>query len=243
MAELPVMIIQHLEWEGPGEHLRAGLAEFGISWRTVEVWRQPLPPLCRCRGLIVLGGSPNVDEEERFPYLVPLKALIRECLTARVPCLGFCLGHQLLGQVLGCPVVPLPRKSIGYREGELTPAGRAHPAFQGLPPRFPLFKWHGQGVVQPLPPEVEIVATSPEVPVEALSVTGQPWVLGLQFDNHAGAGDLTRWLAADQEWALADSGVDPEVLLTAARRRDPEVGQWFRRFLGNFCRLAGWLAP
>ncbi|MCL6621504.1 MAG: type 1 glutamine amidotransferase [Syntrophobacterales bacterium] len=236
----PVIIIQHMEWEGPGEHLQQALKEFQVPWQVVEVWRQPLPDPIEVGGLVVLGGTPNVDEEDRFPYLRPLKALIREVVQGGVPYLGFCLGHQLLAHVLGCRVGPLPRKCIGYREAELTPAGRAHPAFAGLPRRFPVFSWHGQGVLPPLPPGLEILAGSPEVPVQALGPATTPQVLGLQFDNHAGTGDVARWLEADAAWALLGSGVDPDALKEEAGRQDPEVGRWFRQFLGNFCRLAGW---
>ena len=74
-----------------------------------------------------------------------------EGLAAGKAYLGFCLGHQLLAHVLGCRVGPLPQKSVGFITGELTPAGMAHPVFQGLPSKLNLFKWHGQGVLPPLP--------------------------------------------------------------------------------------------
>ena len=50
--------------------------------------------------MIVLGGAPNVDEEDKFPYLKPLKARIREVIASGKAYLGFCLGHQLLAHVL-----------------------------------------------------------------------------------------------------------------------------------------------
>lgn len=239
-SPLPVIIVQHMDWEGPGEHLLAALDEHQVPWQVAEVWHQPLPDASDVAGLIVLGGSPNVDEEDRFPYLRPLKALIRETVERGLPYLGFCLGHQLLAHVLGCQVGPLPRKVIGYREAELTLAGQNHPAFTGLPSRFWLFSWHGQGVLPPLPPGLEVLASSPEVPVQALGLSHNPRVLGLQFDNHAGPGDVARWLTADAAWALQGSGVEAAGLLADAQGHDPAVGRWFRHFLGNFCRLAGW---
>ena len=120
----------------------------------------PCRSLDSFRGLIVLGGSPNVDEEEQFPYLRPLKEAIREVIARGKAYLGFCLGHQLLGHVLGCKVGPLPRKSVGFITGELTAAGQAHPAFQGLPAQLDLFKWHGQGVLPPLPPGAGLLVAS-----------------------------------------------------------------------------------
>ncbi len=239
MAAKPVAIIQHMDWEKPGGHLLRGLANLGLAYRLVEAWREPLPEPDSFSALVVLGGSPNVDEDDRYPYLKPLKALIREVLAAGRPYLGFCLGHQLLAHVLGCRVGPLARKSVGYVTGRLTPRGRAHPAFHGLPSSFPMFKWHGQGVHLPVPHGVRILATSQAARVEALGVAHHPEVLGLQFDNHAAPEDVARWLAADADWALSGSGADPEAILAAARTQEAAVGQWFRGFWGNFCRLAG----
>jgi len=234
MLDKSLLIVQHLSWEGPGEHLQAALAESGLNFRVVEAWHEPLPSPDGFGGLIVLGGSPNVDEEEQFPYLGPLKALMREVLASHRALLGICLGHQLLGHVLGCRVGPLPRKSVGFIEGELTAAGMAHPVFQGLPQRLPLFKWHGQGILPPLPEGLTILADSQAAPVEALGLRDNPRVVGVQFDNHVGAADVAQWLKADGEWALAGSGADPEALMTRARSREAELGRGFRQFFRNF---------
>jgi GMP synthase (glutamine-hydrolysing) len=232
------LIVQHMEWEGPGQHLLAALEEARVSYRVLEVWHEPVPPLTAYGGMIVLGGSPNVDEEEEFPYLKHLKAAIREVVTSNRPYLGFCLGHQLLAHVLGCRVGPLPKKSVGFITGDLTAGGRAHPVFEGLPAQMRLFKWHGQGVLPPLPPPVTILAASAAAPVEALGVAGHPQVVGLQFDNHAAARDVEKWLYHDRQWALAGTGVDPDALVTTAKATEAAMGQEFRRFFANFLGLA-----
>lgn len=231
------LIVQHMDWEGPGQHLLASLKEAGINYRLWEVWHEPMPTLDPFAGLIVLGGSPNVDEEEQFPYLRPLKERVREVIATGRAYLGFCLGHQLLGQVLGCRVGPLPRKSVGFITGELTPEGMAHPAFAGLPQQLKLFKWHGQGVLLPLPPGVSILARSAAAPVEALTLDGNPRVVGLQFDNHAGAQDVAKWLKHDAEWALKGSEVDPQALVAAAKSQEAAMGREFRLFMSNYLRL------
>jgi len=237
VAAKNLLIVQHLDWEGPGQHLLAALLEAEIGYRVAEAWQEPLPALDRFDGMIVLGGSPNVDEEEQFPYLIPLKARIREALAAGKAYLGFCLGHQLLAHVLGCRVGPLLQKSVGFITGELTPAGMAHPVFQGLPPQLNLFKWHGQGVLPPLPAGVSLLARSAAAPVEALGLVDNPRVVGLQFDNHAAALDVANWLKHDGEWALAGSGADPAAMVASAVAQEAAMGREFRRFMENFFRL------
>jgi GMP synthase-like glutamine amidotransferase len=237
VAAKTLMIVQHMDWERPGQHLVAALLEGDIPFEVVEAWQEPLPDLDRFAGMIVLGGSPNVDEEEQFPYLVPLKARIREGLAAGKAYLGFCLGHQLLADVLGCRVGPLPQKSVGFITGELTPAGMAHPVFQGLPPQLNLFKWHGQGVLPPLAPGVSLLARSAAAPVEALGLADNPRVVGLQFDNHAAALDVAAWLQHDGAWALKGTGADPEAMVATAVAQEAAMGREFRRFMENFLRL------
>jgi GMP synthase-like glutamine amidotransferase len=238
MHEKKILIVQHMAWEGPGGHLLRALADAGVPYEVAEVWRHPLPPLAPFGALLVLGGSPNVDEEEAFPYLKPLKAMIREVVASGRAYLGFCLGHQLLAHVLGCRVGPMARKSIGFTTGHLTPQGQAHPVFQGLPAEMTLFKWHGQGVFQPVPVGVEVLADSAAAPVEALGLTDNPRVVGLQYDNHADARDAATWLSHDREWALSGSGVAPEALLSQAPKEEAAMGENFRRFMGNFFRVA-----
>jgi GMP synthase-like glutamine amidotransferase len=237
MTDKPFLIVQHMDWEGPGQHLLAALAEARAAYRIWETWHEPAPALADFGGMIVLGGSPNVDEDQEFPYLRPLKALIREVIDSGRAYLGFCLGHQLLAHVLGCRVGPLPRKSVGFITGELTWEGLAHPAFQGLPSRLPLFKWHGQGVLPPLPPEVLLLARSHAAPVEALGLAHNPRAVGLQYDNHAAAADTARWLAADAAWALSGTGVDPQALIAEAVSREEVIGREFRRFMANYLAL------
>ena len=238
MSNKTFLIVQHMDWEGPGQHLVTALAEAGVAYRVLEACHEPLPAITEFAGLIVLGGSPNVDEEDRFPYLAPLKAAIRQVIAGGGAYLGFCLGHQLLGHVLGCRVGPLPRKSVGFITGEMTPEGLAHPAFQGFPARPDLFKWHGQGVLPPLPPGINILARSAAAPVEALGPAGNPKVLGLQFDNHAGPADVEKWLKFDAAWALGESGADAAAIVATAKTREAEMGREFRGFMNNFLNLA-----
>jgi GMP synthase (glutamine-hydrolysing) len=238
MGAKPFLIVQHMDWEGPGQHLLAALQEARVEYRILEAWHERVPAVADIAGFIVLGGGPNVDEEKQFPYLAPLKAAIREVIAAGKAYLGFCLGHQLLGHVLGCRVGPLPKKSVGFITGELTPEGLAHPVFQGFPAQPKLFKWHGQGVLPPLPPGREILARSAAAPVEALGVSGNPRVVGLQFDNHAGPGDVEKWLKFDAAWALSGSGAEPAVVMATARAHEAEMGREFRGFMDNFLRLA-----
>ena len=38
MAAKSLLIVQHLYWEGPGQHLLAALADGGITYEVAEAW-------------------------------------------------------------------------------------------------------------------------------------------------------------------------------------------------------------
>ena len=84
------LVFQHMSWEGPGVHLIRSAENLGLNLEIIEVWHQEIPDLSPYDGLIVLGGSPNVDQEEQHPFLRAEKAAIRRALATDKSYLGFC---------------------------------------------------------------------------------------------------------------------------------------------------------
>lgn len=235
------LVFQHGPWERPGQLLLQTAEELGIRLKIVKVWQQPIPRLAPYDGLIVLGGSPNVDQERLYPFLLPEKSAIRESIAEDRPYLGFCLGHQLLADALGAKVGSNVRPSVGFVQGFLTSAGREHPAFRALPKNLTLYKWHGQTVITPPPRHIEVLATSADCQVEAISVENRPHLLGLQFDNHAAdPHDVAVWLAKDQKWlASLPLDLDPAAILRQAKRLKTQLARDFSRLLANYFALLG----
>jgi len=227
-----------MSWEGPGVHLVRSARNLGVNLEIIEVWHQDIPDLAPYDGLIVLGGSPNVDQEKQYPFLRAEKEAIRQALATDKPYLGFCLGHQLLGDVLEIKVGPNPKRSVGFIQGHLTESGRKHPLFQNLPTTFPLFKWHAQAVLAPVSEQVDILVTSADCEVEAISLRGSPHVIGLQFDNHAGTRqDVSTWLEGDREWLSQIDEVNPARVQADAVEHEAPMGEHFGRLFGNYLDL------
>ena len=232
------LVFQHMDWEGPGEHLAHAAESQGLHLDVLEVWHQPIPNMATCDGLIVLGGSPNVEQEKESPFLRAEKAAIRQVLEADKPYLGFCLGHQLLANVLGLNVGLNSCRSVGFIEGHLTRHGRQHPLFQNLPSTMPLFKWHAQAVLPPVPKHIEILVTSRDCEVEAISLKGSPHVVGLQFDNHAGSkDDVAIWIEGDRHWLSQPPEVNTSMVLADAVRHETHVGEQFELVFDNYMNI------
>ena len=233
-----LLVFQHMSWEGPGQHLIHSAKRLGIVLDIVEVWHMPIPDIRSYDGLLVLGGGPNVDQEEEYPFLKLEKEVIRQAIEADMPYLGFCLGHQLLADALGASVGANFCRSIGFVHGQLTNDGRRHPVFQGIPKDIVLFKWHSQAVLPPVPEHINVLVTSPECRVEAISLEGKPYIMGLQFDSHAASiADAKKWLKGDQDWLSRPPGVDPDSIIKDAQLHEALIGQQFEVFFKNYIEL------
>jgi len=106
--------IHHVSFEGPGL-VAAWAAERGHVWSST--WQHAgdaLPDLDAVDALLITGGPMSVGDEIEFPWLMAEKALIAEALRRDIPCLGICLGAQLLAEVLGARVAPMGYKEIGW---------------------------------------------------------------------------------------------------------------------------------
>jgi GMP synthase (glutamine-hydrolysing) len=235
-----VLVFQHNPWEGPGQFLLRAAKLHKIKMDIIRVWKEKIPDSKGYMAMIVLGGGPNVDQEHIYPFLKEEKETIRKAIAQDFPYLGFCLGHQLLADVLGAKVGPNFQSSIGYIQGFLTHDGKTHPAFKDLPQHMPLFKWHAQAVQEPLPGHINILATSAECQVEAISLHGRPHILGLQFDNHAATPEnVINWITMDSKWlaTLNDRKVNPVTLVEDARKYQATIEIQFIKLFDNYFSL------
>ncbi|MBI2757185.1 MAG: anthranilate phosphoribosyltransferase [Chloroflexi bacterium] len=97
--------------------------------------------------------------------------------TGKIPVLGVCLGHQCLGAVYGGKVDRAPR----LMHGKTSPVNHnGQGIFKDIPSPFEGMRYHSLVVYEPVPAELEIVATTSEGEVMGLKHKQHP-TYGVQF--------------------------------------------------------------
>lgn len=153
----PIAIFRHSPTEGPGYFARY-LDERRLPWELVPIDAGAAVPgdPRGYAGLVFMGGPMSVNDH--LPWIAPVLDLIRRAVETDVPCLGHCLGGQLMSRALGGTVGRNPVKEIGWGRVTIadTPAGRG---WFGGTREFLSFHWHGETFS--LPQGASLLASSP----------------------------------------------------------------------------------
>lgn len=108
---------------------------------------------------IVLTGSWAMVTERR-DWSERTAAWIRHVVSAEVPLLGVCYGHQLMAHALGGRVGDLPGGAeTGRLDVNLLPEASTDPLFATAPARFSTYLTHRQSVLEP-PSNARILGVS-----------------------------------------------------------------------------------
>lgn len=233
-----ILVFQHLDIEHPGI-FRDFLAADGIPWDVVELDAgDPVPDLERYAALVVMGGPMDVWEEDEHPWLVPEKRAIRAAvLDRRIPYLGVCLGHQLLGDALGGRVGRARAPEVGLMQVQLNNAGQADPLFAGISPNMQCLQWHAAAVLAP-PPGGTVLASSPLCDVQAMRVGQHAY--GIQFHVEVTAETVPQWAAVPAYEAALEKVLGAGAAGTLARETEarlPAFARDARTLYDNFMRM------
>lgn len=142
-----------------------GAADPGLDFATVRVVAGEMPDdPHQADAWLVTGSRHGVYDD--LPWIGPLKDFLRASVTAGVPVVGICFGHQALAEALGGRAAKSARGwGLGAQDYEVT----ARPGWMAaLPDRFAVHALH-QDQVEDMPPGATVLARSEHCPYAALA--------------------------------------------------------------------------
>jgi len=174
----------------------AVLAGEGIQVLRVDGYESGgrLPELQEIAALVIFGGEMNIDETERYPWLLTQRQLMRRAIDAGMPVLGICLGAQMLARALDARVYRAPIRELGFYPVRLTESGLRDPLIGVFESGNRVFQWHEDTF--DLPAEATLLASGDGIPVQAFRFGRCAW--GVQFHVEVDRAGVEAWLRVAQ---------------------------------------------
>jgi len=142
------IILQHIKIEDPG-HIKDLMLADGWKLTTIELDQGEIIPnnLGKFDVMICMGGPMDTWMEKKYPWLIEEKNKIREfVINLKKPFLGFCLGCQLLGEVVGGKVVQSKSSEVGMLEIDFSKNKKNDIVFSTFPDSIKALQWHSYEV-------------------------------------------------------------------------------------------------
>lgn len=217
--------LHHVSFEGLGR-----IADWADrrGWTRSATWQHrgdPLPNLKDVDLLCIMGGPMSVGDEHLFPWLAPEKALIQEALARNIPTIGVCLGAQLIAEVSGAPVAPMPHKEIGWHDIRKLEAASSCFWMSSFPNILKVLHWHGDQFA--IPPGATPLWASEACPNQGFALGS---ALALQFHLELSRENLALLVdhAGDELESESPAVQTVEQILTGAHAFDPLRGVLYR---------------
>jgi GMP synthase-like glutamine amidotransferase len=116
--------------------------------------------------VIVCGGGMHVDQEDLYPWLKKEKEILLNFIRKNKKIVGLCLGGQLLAELMGGKVEPLPHWEVGWWPVDLA-EGKS----------LTVFHWHAYGFT--LPKKAKVIASNLACPIQGFTYDDR--IIAVQF--------------------------------------------------------------
>jgi len=189
-----VIVLQHIRVEDPG-YIKDLMLKENCNITTIELDEGEKIPknLSNYDAMLCMGGPMDTWMEEKYPWLIDEKKKIKEfVINLEKPFLGFCLGCQLLGEVVGGKVLKSKIPEIGMLNINLTKEARMDEIFSSFPKSLKALQWHSYEV-QNLEniKDVKILASSDVTKTQIFKYKNHAY--GIQFHIEVKDTTVNQW--------------------------------------------------
>ena len=179
---MEIIVLQHIKIEDPG-YIKDLMIKDGVNITTVELDEGEKIPnnLNFFDGMLCMGGPMDTWMEKDYPWLIEEKKKIKEFVVElNKPYLGFCLGCQLLGEVIGGKVVKTNNPEIGMMDINFLDEKKKDILFADFPQKITSLQWHSYEVQElEKNKDVTLIASSKETKYQIFRYKNNAY--GIQF--------------------------------------------------------------
>ncbi len=146
---MEIIVLQHIKIEDPG-YIKDLMLKDNINLTTIELDEGEKIPedLSKFDAMFCMGGPMDTWMEDKYPWLIDEKKKIKDfVINLKKPYLGFCLGCQLLGEVVGGKVVKSTKPEIGMLDINFLKQKESDLLFSNFPDKIKALQWHSYEVV------------------------------------------------------------------------------------------------
>ena len=208
-----ILILQHIKIEDPG-FIKDLMIKDAAKLTTIELDEGEKIPddLNKFDGMFCMGGPMDTFMEDQYPWLIEEKKKIKEFVVdLKKPYLGFCLGCQLLGEVIGGKVVKSSPPEIGIMDINFTKEKKNDHLFSKFPDKIKSLQWHSyevQGLDKNK--EVTLLASSPITKYQIFKY--QDHAYGIQFHIEIKDTTVNEWGCVPEYKSALEKQLGPDAL-------------------------------
>ena len=236
-----IIVLQHIKIEDPGYIKDLMLAD-GFNLTTIELDEGEKIPenLTKFDGMFCMGGPMDTFMEKKYSWLIEEKKKIKEfVIDLKKPYLGFCLGCQLLGEVVGGKVVKSSPAEIGMMDINFTEEKKQDNLFSKFPDKIKSLQWHSyevQGIEKNK--DITLLASSPVTKYQIFKY--QKHAYGIQFHIEIKDTTVKEWgCVPEYKKALEDQLGDDalEKFDQSAKKNMKDMNNYSEILYNNFKKL------
>ena len=145
---MKIIVLQHIKIEDPG-YIKDLMISDKVDLTTIELDENEKIPndLSKFDAMLCMGGPMDTYMEDKYPWLIDEKKRITEfVINLKKPYLGFCLGCQLLGEIIGGKVVKSNKSEIGIMDINFSEDKNSDTLFSTFPDKIKALQWHSYEV-------------------------------------------------------------------------------------------------
>jgi len=179
---MEIIVLQHIKVEDPG-YIKDLMLKDEINLTTIELDEDEKIPedLNKFDAMFCMGGPMDTWMEDKYPWLITEKQKIKNFVVdLKKPYLGFCLGCQLLGEVVGGDVVKSTKPEIGMLDVNFSKKKNNDILFSSFPNKIKTLQWHSCEVINlENNKDITLLASSPTTKYQIFKYQNHAY--GIQF--------------------------------------------------------------